>query len=126
MITQLPITGSTSVEVEIKVNTEKTVIDVYGPLECQIQVTEILAWLTAALRISTIQSLSNSEASLTFESYESDSTAVYFKIQPRPLNPIKKTAIKCAGIPYLCTVLLRCNSLMHREVKVLVWSSQPS
>ena len=89
MITQLPITGSTSVEVEIKVNTEKTVIDVYGPLECQIQVTEILAWLTAALRISTIQSLSNSEASLTFESYESDSTVVYFKLQPRPLNPIK-------------------------------------
>ena len=89
MITQLPITGSTSVEVEIKVNTEKTVIDVYGPLECQIQVTEILAWLTAAVHSPAEQNLSTREASLTTETYESDPTVACFKLQPKPLNPIK-------------------------------------
>lgn len=91
----MPITGSTSVEVEIKVNTEKTVIDVYEPLECQIQVTEILAWLTAAVRSPTEQSLSSSEACLTSETYESDPRVAYFKLQPKPLNPIEDGLQMC-------------------------------
>ena len=89
MTTKLPKVGSTSAVVDIGIKSDKTIIKVKGTLECQVKVTEILAWLTAAVRSSTIPSLSNSEAGLTFEKYEANSTVACFKLQPEPLDPIR-------------------------------------
>ena len=89
MTTKLPRVGSTSAVVEIRFKSDKTIVMVQGPLECQVKVTEILAWLTAAVRPSTVPSLSNSEAGLTFENYKSDSTIAFFKLQPKPIDAIR-------------------------------------
>ena len=83
-----------SVGVEIKIEYD-TIIRVHGPLDCQVQVMEILAWLTAAIRVSTPPSLSNSEAELTFENYGSDPELAYFKLQPESLNPIRNDSQMC-------------------------------
>ncbi len=95
MTTKLPRVGSTSAVVDIRVKSDKTIIKVQGPLECQIQVTEILAWLTAAVRSPTPLSLSSSEAGLTSENRETDPTVAYFKIEPKPLNPIRNGSQMC-------------------------------
>ena len=88
--------GLPSVVVEIKIKSEKTIIEVHGPLESQIEVTEILAWLTAAIRSSTPPSLSSSEAGLTYERYEFFGRELScFKLQPEPLNPIKGGSQMC-------------------------------
>ena len=95
MVTMFPKAGSLYVGGVIQVESEKTIIGVLGPLEWQIEVTEILAWLTAAVRSSTPPSLSSSEASLTFENYESDSEVAYFKLQPKALNSIRYGSTMC-------------------------------
>ena len=83
------------VGVEIKIRSGKTIIEVHASLESQIEVTEILAWLTAAVRSHTPPSLSSSEADLTFEDYGSDPEVAYFKLQPKPLDPIKNGSQMC-------------------------------
>ena len=95
MVVKFPRAGSSYVGVDIKVKSNKTIIKVHGPLECQIQVTEILAWLTAAFRSSTPPSLSNSKAALTFDDDMSYSSPASFKLQPKPLYPIKDGSPMC-------------------------------
>ena len=87
--------GGSSVRIEIKIKSDGTVINVDGPLESQIEVIEILAWLTAAIRSSTPASLSSSEARLTFEDYGSRPERAFFKLQPKPLDPIRKGSQMC-------------------------------
>ena len=84
-----------SVRVVIKIMPDKTIIDVDASLESQIEVMEILAWLTGAIRSSTPSSLSTSEAGLTFEDYRSYPERACFKFQPKPLNPIKNGSQMC-------------------------------
>lgn len=83
------------VGVEIKMRSDRTIMKVQAPLESQIEVTEILAWLTAAVRSSTPPSLSSSEAGLTFENYGSDLGEACLKLQPEPLNPIRDGSQMC-------------------------------
>ena len=84
-----------SVGIEIKIKSDKTTLEVHGPLESQIRVTKILTWLTAAVRSSTPPSLSSSKTRLTFEEYGSDPEKAYFKLQPKPLNPIRNGSQMC-------------------------------
>ena len=83
------------VGLEIKMRSDKTIIKVHAPLESQIEVTEILAWLTAAVRSSTPPSLSSSKADLTFENYGSDPEEAYLKLQPEPFNPVRDGSRVC-------------------------------
>ena len=87
--------GGSFVNIEIKIKSDRTVINVDGPLESQMEVTEILAWLTAAVRSSTPLSLSSSEASLTFEDYGSWPERAFFRLQPKPLNSIRNGSRLC-------------------------------
>lgn len=97
MVKWFPGEESTSggIEIKIKIKSDQTTLEVHGPLESQIQVTKILAWLTAAVRSSTPPSLSSSKTGLTFEEYGSYPERSYFKLQPKPLKPIRNGSQMC-------------------------------
>ena len=92
--------GEPFVRVKFEISPNNTTLEVWSDLEGQLKVTEILAWLTAAIRSPTPPSLSSSKAGLTFEDNMShsrlfDLSAASFKLQPKPLYPIKDGSQLC-------------------------------
>ena len=70
-------------------------IRVEGTIEIQIEVAEILAWLTAAIRSSESKELSLSRARFIFVHYSADLRKLEFEIEPKPLENLQHTTVFC-------------------------------
>ena len=70
-------------------------IRIEGSMEIQIEVAEILAWLTAAIRISESKELRLSKARFIFVRNSADLRKLEFEIEPKPLENPRHTTVFC-------------------------------
>lgn len=73
----------------------ETIVMVQGFLQFQVEVAEILAWLTAAFRSGQKAGLSRSKAKLESQSHSSERTNTHFILRPEALEPIPEGVNMC-------------------------------